>query len=73
MMIPIVNRTDKEVVLGLEPEGDNLPLAPGKTVIVKAVGPGADNPQLEIDIEAGLLSISMMCRKEVWCGDVRLK
>lgn len=73
MMIPIVNNTAREMLLALEPEGDTLPLAPGQKVIVKAIGKGAEAPQLELDIGEGLLAISMMCTKEVWCGDVRLR
>jgi hypothetical protein len=73
MKVPIVNRTEKEVLLGLEPEGDTVAIAPGQTVVVKATGNGAEEPEIEIDIEEGLLSMSMMCEKEVWSGDVRLR
>ena len=73
MMVPILNKSDKEVLLELEPEGDTLPLAPGRTVVVKAIGRGSETPQLELDVGEGFLAISMMCQKEVWCGDVRLR
>jgi hypothetical protein len=73
MMVPIVNRTRNEVLLGFEPEGDTLPLAPGQQVIVKTNDKDDNAAQLELDIEEGLFVISMMCKKEVWCGDVRLR
>lgn len=73
MEIPIANRTKKEILLGLEPEGDTLPMAPGQTVIVKAVGKGSDAPRVEFDIGEELVSISMMCEKEVWSQGVRLR
>jgi hypothetical protein len=73
LKLPIANRTDHEILLGLEPEGDTIPLAPGQVVVVKATGPGSEAPSLEIDIEDGLVSISMMCDKEVWLGDTRLR
>jgi hypothetical protein len=73
MQIPITNRTGKEILLGLEPEGDTISLAQGQTVVVKAVGSGSDAPRLEVEIANGLLSISMMCGKEVWCENIRLR
>jgi hypothetical protein len=73
MMVPVANRTRSEILLGLEPEGDTVPVGPGQTVLIKATGRGSEAPQLEIDIGEGLVSISMMCAKEVWCGDVRLR
>ena len=73
MEIPIVNKTERELLLGLEPEGDTVPLAPGQTVIVKTVGKGSEAPGIELDIEDGLVSISMMCEKEVWSGGIRLR
>ena|SRR5687768_14638824 len=73
MEIPIVNRTEHEIMLGLEPEGDTIPLAPGQTVIVKTVGTGSEAPGIELDIEEGLVSISIMCEKEVWSGGMRLR
>lgn len=73
MRVPIANCSQREILLGLEPEGDTIPLAPGQTVVVIAVGRGSDAPQLEFDIDDDLVSISMMCRKEVWCGSVRLR
>ncbi|HKO48080.1 MAG TPA: hypothetical protein VJV79_10170 [Polyangiaceae bacterium] len=73
MRIPIVNRSGREMLLGLEPEGDTVPLAPGQTVVVKATGNGSESPEIQIDIEEGLVSISIMCDKEVWSGDVRVR
>jgi hypothetical protein len=74
MRVPVANRTRREILLGLEPEGDTLPVAPGQVVVVKAVGEGSDTAELEIDIdEDGLITISMMCAKEVWCGNARLR
>jgi hypothetical protein len=73
MMVPILNKSGKEVLLVLEPEGDTVPLAPGQTVVVKATGEGSQAAHLEVDIGEGFLAISMMCQKEVWCGDVRLR
>jgi hypothetical protein len=73
MQVPIVNNTNREVLLGLEPEGDTLPLGPGQKVVIKATGRGADDPQLEIDIDDDLFTISMMCSKEVWSDGVRIR
>jgi hypothetical protein len=73
MEIPIVNRTQREILLGIEPEGDTVPLAPGQTVVVRTVGKDSESPGIELDIEDGLVSISMMCEKEVWSGGVRLR
>jgi hypothetical protein len=73
MKFPVANRTSRELLLGLEPEGDTVPIAPGQTLLVKAKGEGSEEPDLQIDIEDGLVSISMMCEKEVWHGDIRLK
>lgn len=72
MEIPIANRTKNAILLGLEPEGDTLPMAPGQIVVVKAVGVGCDAPRVEFDIEE-LVSICMMCEKEVWSKGVRLR
>jgi hypothetical protein len=71
MEISIVNKTKKEMFLGLEPEGDAIPLAPGQILVIKANGARSD--LVEVDIEEEVLSICVMCEKEVWCEDVRLK
>jgi hypothetical protein len=73
MNVPVVNRTEREILIGLEPEGDTLPLAPGQTLVIKATGERSIAPEIEIDIEEGLLTVSIMCDKEVWSGDIRLR
>lgn len=73
MRIPIANRTQREVMLGLEPEGDTVPIPPGHVLVVKAKGRENGLPEIQFDIEDGLVSISIMCEKEVWLGDKRLR
>lgn len=73
MKVPVINRTSRDIELGLEPEGDVLTLSPGQTVVIVPSGQGPVPSEVEIDIEEGLISVSMMCNKEVWSGDKRLR
>ena len=73
MNVPIVNRTGKEILLGLEPEGDTFLLGPGKGVIIRTVGDAASVLEVGFDIEDGLVTVSVMCEKQLWEGDERLR
>jgi hypothetical protein len=70
--IPIINKTEREKVLGLEPEGETIPFGPGQILIVKTNEQASGPMDIEIDFEDDILSISILCDKEVWLGDVRL-
>ena len=63
--IPVRNTSDAEVLVGLEPEGDTLPLMPGETCTIEAITEIQDLARLDFQIEYsnGLISVCLMCTK----------
>ena len=58
--------------LGLEPEGETIPFGPGQILVVKTNEHATESIDIEIDVSDDIISISIMCDKEVWLGDVRM-
>lgn len=73
MQIPITNSLAKDIVLGLEPEGDTLVLSPGQSVIIRSAEPLRGEIEVGFEIQDDLVLVTAMCRKEVWSGERRLR
>ena len=73
--VPVRNDTDREILIGLEPEGDTIPLAPGETCLIQTAEDAADWDALDFHIEysEGLVSISLMCEKLVFVNGRRVR
>ena len=73
MQIPITNALAKDLVLGLEPEGDTVVLSPGQSVVIRSADALRGEIEIGFEIQEDLVLITAMCRKEVWSGEQRLR
>ena len=73
--IPIHNRGNSPVQVGLEPEGDCIPLQPGGECEVHFDPADAPTgtPELEIEIEGSLISLYTAGRKQVFQSGQRIR
>lgn len=74
MDLPFRNNSDHEIQLGLEPEGDSIPLGPGDRCIVRLTE-ADDLVSLELDFEycGDLFSITAMSSKVVFLNGEQIR
>lgn len=61
--LPISNKGPTQLQVGIEPEGDCIPLAAGESLEIHYSEPGAE---LELVLEGDLLSVYCSTTQEVW-------
>jgi hypothetical protein len=71
--IPVFNRGPAELEIGLEPEGDCIPLEVGGSLEIRYAIEGQNEPTVELEMEGQLLSIHCMATKEVWRNGQRVR
>jgi hypothetical protein len=69
--ISVINRGPDELPVGIEPEGDCIPLQPRETLEIRYLDDG--DPDLAIECDGNLLSVYLNGEKEAWKGDERLR
>ena len=74
MDFPIKNDSDHELELGLEPEGDSIPLAPGDRCVLRFID-ATDLAALDLDVEyrGRFISVSAMASKEVFVNGKQVR
>lgn len=71
--IPISNRGPSSFDIGLEPEGDCIPLGPGERLEIRYSPERKSEHTIELEIEGNLLSIHCMATKEIWRDGQRVR